>query len=579
MKKLLSIIMTSVMALTLVITALVPAGKVQAQETTTVYYGFGTVESFVPGETYMFLADSAGVNVDVNTCLLGLPSGTGTVKATSEENSAKDMVESFDITRQIEDYNRQLQWLEEDKDSYIHMFQSYYEQDSEWYTQRYGNKTPEEVYESECQRYKDQIASLQKLENVQMTVSAYVDVVERGEGFDGCEKGALCNGGSFYFCDGGGVQGLSGKVFTYKTAQITTSDLSATLNSQAVEKVQSGLLEATKDDVTVLVTVDGKECEVHDYEFTDNTIDTQNGDDTIVIKFGDTTAEIKVDLTSAVAPVEAAMVSGRDGSVTAEQLKINNAATVVQPDSVADRSDKTVNEVIDILASNSIVEKNDLVMAATQIGDLKVAVDNKDANKVSGSVNITNLALSALTGQELVDVLTGNDNISLTLEISATDENALDKSLKNDVVEKAKASLGDGSQIYFIDVDLYIAKNAEARQKIDDFGTNSVGITLSVPKQVLSVSKNIKLIRTHEEKNGVLSVDALDDLDSVDETYTIDTNKLCVMAFAYADTPISAVKTATAPKTGDSSDKLLLLLAGAVIVFALGADSRRREYK
>ena len=151
--------------------------------------------------------------------------------------------------------------------------------------------------------------------------------------------------------------------------------------------------------------------------------------------------------------------------------------------------------------------------------------------------------------------------------------------VKNDVVEKAKASLGDGSQIYFIDVDLYIAKNAEARQKIDDFGTNSVGITLSVPKQVLSVSKNIKLIRTHEEKNGVLSVDALDDLDSVDETYTIDTNKLCVMAFAYADTPTSAVKTATAPKTGDTSDKLLLLLAGAVIVFALGADSRRREYK
>lgn len=579
MRKLLSIIMTSVMALTLVITVLVPAGKVQAQETTTVYYGFGTVESFVPGETYMFLADSAGVNVDVNTCLLGLPSGTGTVKATSEENSAKNYVESFDINRQIENYKSQLEWLEKDKDSRIQMYKSDYECDPEWYTQMYGNKTPEEVYESECQRCKDQIASLQKLENVQMTVSAYVDVVDRGEGFDNCEQGALCNGGSFYFCYAGGVQGLSGKVFTYKTAQITTSDLSATLNSQAVEKVQSGLLEATKDDVTVLVTVDGKEYEVHDYEFTDNTIDTQNGDDTIVIKFGDTSAEIKVDLTSAVAPVEAAMVSGRDGSVTAEQLKINNASTVVQPDSVADRSGKTVNEVIDILASNSIVEKNDLVMAATQIGDLKVAVDNKDANKVSGSVNITNLALSALTGQELVDVLTGNDNISLTLEISATDENALDKSLKNDVVEKAKASLGDGSQIYFIDVDLYIAKNAEARQKIDDFGTNSVGITLSVPKQVLSVSKNIKLIRTHEEKNGVLSVDALDDLDSVDETYTIDTNKLCVMAFAYADTPTSAVKTATAPKTGDSSDKLLLLLAGAVIVFALGADSRRREYK
>lgn len=571
--------MTSVMALTLVITVLVPAGKVQAQETTTVYYGFGTVESFVPGETYMFLADSAGVNVDVNTCLLGLPSGTGTVKATSEENSAKNYVESFEINSQIDNYKSRLQWMEEDKDSSIERYKFYYEHETEWYTEMYGNKTPEEVYESECQSLKDQIASLQKLENVQMTVSAYVDVVDRGEGFDNCEKGALCNGGSFYFCYAGGVQGLSGKVFTYKTAQITTSDLSATLNPQAIEKVQSGLLEATKDDVTVLVTVDGKEYEVHDYEFTDNTIDTQNGDDTIVIKFGDTTAEIKVDLTSAVAPVETAMVSGRDGSVTAEQLKINNAATVVQPDSVADRSGKTVNEVIDILASNSIVEKNDLVMAATQIGDLKVAVDNKDANKVSGSVNVTNLALSALTGQELVDVLTGNDNISLTLEISATDENALDKSLKNDVIEKAKASLGDGSQIYYIDVDLYIAKNAEARQKIDDFGTNSVGITLSVPEQVLSVSKNIKLIRTHEEKNGVLSVDALDDLDSVDETYTIDTNKLCVMAFAYADTPTSAVKTATAPKTGDTSDKLLLLLAGAVIVFALGADSRRREYK
>lgn len=575
--KLLSLIMTSAMALSLVVSSFVPANIAEAAEKTTVYYGFGTVSSFTPGETYMFLAGSAGVNVDVNTCLLGLPSGTGTVKATSEENSAKNYVESFDINRQIENYKSQLEWLEKDKDSHIEMYKSDYECDPEWYTQMYGNKTPEEVYESECQRCKDQIASLQKLENVQMTVSAYVDVVDRGEGFDHCEKGALCNGGSFYFCDGGGVQGLAGKVFTYKTAEVGDGDLKAEIRSASVNKVNSELakgnqVELAPDDVSVKVVIDGKEYEVYEYEFVDNIMNPATNDNEIEIKFGSSNAKITVTIPEA--NKVPSTVVGRDGGVDADTLKANNASKTVVDGSAAAKEGKTVNDVIDVLASTDTTAKLEMVQDAVNAGNLKVIVDNKDTNKITGSVNDVRLLLSALTGQELVDGITGNDNVVVTLEITEKDTSKISTALKDGINKMAGQAVSNNANIYYIEVDLFLEKNSQVKSAVTELGTNTIDVTLTIPAAVKNGGNVIKLIRTHDEANGTTTIDVLDDNDQDANTYTFTTSKLCTMAFAYAN--VDAKKVATAPKTGENV--MIIFLYAAASMAALIGYAKKEKF-
>ncbi len=569
--------MTSAMALSLVVSSFVPANIAEAAEKTTVYYGFGTVSSFTPGETYMFLADSTGVNVDVNTCLLGLPSGTGTVKATSEENSAKDKVENFDINRQINNYKSQLQWLEEDKDSYIEMLRSDYENDFEWYTQIYGNKTPEEAYESECQRCKDQIASLQKLENVQMTASAYVDVVERGEGFDSCDKGALCNGGSFYFCDGGGVQGLAGKVFTYKTAEVGAEDLKAEIRSASVNKVNSELakgnqVELAPDDVSVKVVIDGKEYEVYEFEFVDNIMNPATNDNEIEIKFGSSNAKITVTIPEA--NKVPSTVVGRDGGVDADTLKANNASKTVVDGSAAAKEGKTVNDVIDVLASTDTTAKLEMVQDAVNAGNLKVIVDNKDTNKITGSVNDVRLLLSALTGQELVDGITGNDNVVVTLEITEKDTSKISTALKDGINKMAGQAVSNNANIYYIDVDLFLEKNSQVKSAVTELGTNTIDVTLTIPAAVKNGGNVIKLIRTHDEANGTTTIDVLDDNDQDANTYTFTTSKLCTMAFAYAN--VDAKKVATAPKTGENV--MIIFLYAAASMAALIGYAKKEKF-
>ncbi len=575
--KLLSLIMTSAMALSLVVSSFVPANIAEAAEKTTVYYGFGTVSSFTPGETYMFLADEGNQNISEDSCLLGLPSGTGTVKATDQENDAKSIVEQFDPAQEQSWLQSELNHLLQDKGTWIADFQQIKDSDPEWWADRYGDKTVEEAYDYNVQDVQNKIASLQELENVQMTVSAYVDVVERGEGFDGCEKGALCNGGSFYFCDGGGVQGLAGKVFTYKTAEVGAEDLKAEIRSASVNKVNSELAQGNKvelapDDVSVKVVIDGKEYEVYEFEFVDNIMNPATNDNEIEIKFGSSNAKITVTIPEAnKAP---STVVGRDGGVDADTLKANNASKTVVDGSAAAKEGKTVNDVIDVLASTDTTAKLEMVQDAVNAGNLKVIVDNKDTNKITGSVNDVRLLLSALTGQELVDGITGNDNVVVTLEITEKDTSKISTALKDGINKMAGQAVSNNANIYYIDVDLFLEKNSQVKSAVTELGTNTIDVTLTIPAAVKNGGNVIKLIRTHDEANGTTTIDVLDDNDQDANTYTFTTSKLCTMAFAYAN--VDAQKVATAPKTGENV--MIIFLYAAASMAALIGYAKKEKF-
>ncbi len=293
-------------------------------------------------------------------------------------------------------------------------------------------------------------------------------------------------------------------------------------------------------------------------------------------------------------------VNGRDGSVTIEKLKVDNNSTVVQSGSAAATTNKTVNEVIDILGASDTTAKKELIEAAVTAGNLKVKVNNTDSSKVSGTVNSVDLLISTLTGQEMVDGITGNDNIVLTLQIEEKDTSGMNTNLKSDVEKKATSTLGSGAKLYYVDVDLFLKKNAEAKQAITEFGDNSVEITLDIPKNIQKKNRTYQLIRTHLESSGKYSVTNLKDLDSEAYTYTIDTNKLCAMAFAYANVKAASATTtddttstdtssttsttatstttttATAPKTGETNSLPLMVLVVAVMGLAVGVVRRKR---
>lgn len=288
-------------------------------------------------------------------------------------------------------------------------------------------------------------------------------------------------------------------------------------------------------------------------------------------------------------------VTGRDGGVDAETLKENNANTEVIEGSAAENKGKTVDEVIDILAASDNAAKVELIEEAVSVGNLQVTIKNADESKVKGSVDISAFALSALTGQEMIDAITGNDTIVLELEIEEIAEDKLPESLVSDVKTKAKEALDEGATLYYVEIDLFLEKNNVERQQLTEFGSNELEITMEVPKAILADNRTYQLIRTHEETDGTYSVDVLPDRDSEVSTYTISTSKLCTMVFAYTETVTpksnntstgttttgtattgTAKVTGSAPKTGDDPTVEILLIT-VMMVSGMGYVVTKRK--
>ena len=281
-------------------------------------------------------------------------------------------------------------------------------------------------------------------------------------------------------------------------------------------------------------------------------------------------------------PQSEGAVSGRDGAVSAETLKINNADTEVQEGSAAAEVGKTVDEVIDTLAGTDTTAKVALVESAVEKGNLEVTVTNVDVNKVKGSVDDAAMLLAALTGQELADGITGNDTVKLELVISEKSATML---LHHLLFSKqvAENKLQKSSTLYYFDTDLYLTKNGTSKDNITEFGSNNLKLTFTIPSSITSVADLITLIRTHDETDGTTSVDVLEDKDTDATTYSIESNKLCTMVYAYTVktttvTPTTTTTTtttttettsvSTAPKTGETTSVWMFVFCIAAVVFS-----------
>ena len=278
-----------------------------------------------------------------------------------------------------------------------------------------------------------------------------------------------------------------------------------------------------------------------------------------------------IEVTVAAVPV-IGTVSGRDGGVDTETLKSNNTDTVIQSGSACDIIGLTVDEMIDALAAEDSSTKQTLVETAQNSGNLGLVVKNVDATKVSASVDKTAVLMSVLTGQEMVDALTGNDNIKLTLQIAQSDYAKIGEHIKNGIKTKAEEKFNGNVVVYYMDVDMFMKRNNEAKEQLTEFGEKNIDIAINLPAKIKD--KYLQLVRTHDEKDGTLSVDALSDGDGVDETYTISTNKLCVMGLAYKTSPKAtataapAAIVALAPKTGESNTLVIFMICLAVLTIA-----------
>ena len=71
-------------------------------------------------------------------------------------------------------------------------------------------------------------------------------------------------------------------------------------------------------------------------------------------------------------------------------------------------------------------------------------------------------------------------------------------------------------------------------ETITEHLSKAIGITLTIPQEVRK-DKKPQLIRTHEEANGVMTADPLDDEDDDADTYTFNSDRFCTMAFVYTE--------------------------------------------
>ena len=285
----------------------------------------------------------------------------------------------------------------------------------------------------------------------------------------------------------------------------------------------------------------------------------------------DSTEPTCIEVTVAAVPV-IGTVTGRDGGVDTETLKSNNTDTVIQSGSACDVIGLTVDEMIDALASEDTSTKQALVETAQNSGNLGLTVNNVDATKVSASVNKTAVLMAVLTGQEMVDALTGNDDIKLTLQIAQSDYAKVGEHVKSGVKTKAEEKFNGNVVVYYMDVDMFMQKNKGAKEQLTEFGDSNIDITIKLPKSIKD--KYLQLVRTHDEKDGTLSVDTLKDDDGNDETYTIATNKLCIMGLAYktgekaVEAAPAAAIVALAPKTGERNTIVIFMICMAMLTVA-----------
>jgi|GEM_PF-5178226 len=261
-------------------------------------------------------------------------------------------------------------------------------------------------------------------------------------------------------------------------------------------------------------------------------------------------------------------VSGRDGAVDAETLKEAYADKTPATDSAANDAGLNATQVVDLLAGNNTAAKEELVEKAVAKGHLTLNIKTDKSKEIKAKVDVPATLLSALTATEMMDGLLGLDNITIDLEVKVTNTKDVDKAVAG-AVEAKKAT---GEELFYFDADMFLTKNGTDKEALTEFGSNKIDITVDIPEAIRGANRVFRLIRTHKDvKTGNLEVDVLEDQDKDANTFTLSTNKLCTLAFAYKSADLKS------PKTGaDALPFAMILMSFAAVAFVVGAKKYQR---
>ncbi|MBQ7636303.1 MAG: leucine-rich repeat protein, partial [Lachnospiraceae bacterium] len=228
-------------------------------------------------------------------------------------------------------------------------------------------------------------------------------------------------------------------------------------------------------------------------------------------------------------------VSGRGESKTTEELKEDNKDKTVATDSAAkEMGYSTMDTVIDALTNETTkkklvevsVEKGSATLAVESSGEVNVSLD-------SGSQTKADVLAAVLTPQEMVDGVTNNAKVDVTLEVADKDAS----SVGSDVAEGVQEKLAEGEQAYYFDADMFLSRNGGPREKITEWKT-PIYLSMRIPQAIRQAGRLFRLIHTHKLlATGELQVRTYEN-EETDDPYSIfrfASNRLSTMAFAYSN--------------------------------------------
>ncbi len=208
------------------------------------------------------------------------------------------------------------------------------------------------------------------------------------------------------------------------------------------------------------------------------------------------------------------------------------------------------------------------------ISDAVVNTTDSEANDANAELVVEKaeeLFNSVLTNDEQAAVAAGNTTVSVYLEVEdipVNEVSASDKAAAEAVIEEEDNDLDETTVIgVYLDINLFkevtttteetsgstttTTTETEASQVTET--SNKVTITIEIPDDLInddaSVERIYRIIRVHEDENGNVITDVIEGIfDSVNKTFTFETDKFSTYALAYNDTE-KAVTTYTVTYT------------------------------
>lgn len=224
-------------------------------------------------------------------------------------------------------------------------------------------------------------------------------------------------------------------------------------------------------------------------------------------------------------------IAGRDGAVTAAELKVAYEGRTPQSGSAADKEGLSMEEVIDGLQDEGT--RAGLLAAAERAGGTSLTVTGEGEAGAAAAVQgrKADVLAAVLTPREMVDAITGNDHVDVELEVKDTGTPAADVRA---AVESAK---NENEQVYYLDVDMFLSKNGKKREHITKLA-REISITFAIPASLRGGGRSYRLVRTHAGSGG-LETAILTDGDGDPDTFTFATDMLCTLGLACASGSVS----------------------------------------